>query len=167
MQALLLTLPRPAANAPQAAWTAVVQGTLDQLAPRDPVEAMGALQIVAANAGMPDGFRQGFEPDPPAEQALRQRANAAALARILAGAARLLTEQRAQPAAAAPDRGAMAAALEAGPKLWQPYPGWENMTLAQRGACLGYRHDRPLAPRWRAARTARRRCWPTRPSRRR
>ncbi len=229
LQAMVLTLPRPAADAPDAAWTAIVQGALDQLAtlaPRDPIEALYAVQIIAANAAMLDAFRLGFAPDAGARQALRQRANAAALARVLAGAARLLQEQRAQPAAPARDWGDTAAALATGwqnaparpaeaarggspgaaeaepetiirwldevpddelaeevervrreeagepplpvqpgprriyqhkpddyarrwtpdPKLWRPYPGWENMTLAQRREFFGYSYTGPGGP---------------------
>ncbi len=231
LQALVLALARPAADAPDAAWQAVVQDGLDTLAafdPRDPIEALYAVQIIAANAAMLDAFRLGFAPDAGARQALRQRANAAALARVLAGAARLLKEQRAQPAAPARDWGDTAAALATGwqnaparpaeaprggspgaaaaaaepetiirwldevpddelaeevervrreeageppvpakpgprriyqhkpddyarrwtpdPKLWRPYPGWENMTLAQRREFFGYSYTGPGGP---------------------
>ena len=227
LRAMVLTLARPAADASDAIWTAIVQDGLDQLAtldPRDPIEAMFAIQIIAANAGMLDALRLAFEPDTDARQALRQRASAAALARVLAGAARLLKDQRGQPAAAARDwgdaapglasdwrtapprpaeapRGAKAAAADAEPivkwideltdaelavaveqdrrekagepplpagpgplvvyqykpddyaRRWKPdprasrpYPGWENMTLAQRRAFFGYTYNGPLGP---------------------
>jgi hypothetical protein len=32
------------------------------------------------------------------------------------------------------------------PRAWRHYPGWENMTLAQRRAFFGYNYDGPLAP---------------------
>ena len=44
------------------------------LAQRNAFEAMLAIQIIAANAGMLDASRLAFEPDTTAAQALRQRA---------------------------------------------------------------------------------------------
>ena len=84
LRAMVLTLARPAADAPEAIWTAIVQGALDQLDtidPRDAIEAMFAVQIIAANAGMVDALRVAFEVDSDAKHALRQRASASALAR--------------------------------------------------------------------------------------
>ena len=55
--AMVHALPRPAADAPASAWQAVVQGGLDKLAalgPRDPIEVMLAIQVIAANAGALD-----------------------------------------------------------------------------------------------------------------
>ena len=46
LRAMVLTLPRPAADAPAAAWQEVVQGGLDKLAalgPRDSIEVMLAV----------------------------------------------------------------------------------------------------------------------------
>ncbi len=227
LRAMVFTLARPAADAADAVWTAIVQGGLDQLGtldPRDPIEAMFAIQIIAANAGMLDALRLAFEAGADAKQALRQRASAAALARALAGAARLLKDQRGKPVGAARDwgdaapglaldwrtapprpaeapRGAKAAAADAepivkwideltdaelavaveaerrekagepplpvgpgprvvyrykpddyarrwkpDPRLSRPYPGWENMTLAQRREFFGYTYDGPLGP---------------------
>ena len=95
LRAMVLTLARPAADALEAIWTAIVQGALDQLDtidPRDAIEAMFAVQIIAANAGMVDALRIAFEADTDAKHALRQRASASALARALAVAARLLKD---------------------------------------------------------------------------
>jgi len=108
VRAMLLTLARPAADAPEATWTAIVEGALkelDTLDPRDAMEAMFAVQIIAANAGMVDALRIAFETDTDAKHALRQRASASALARALAVAARLLKEQRGRPAGEARDWG--------------------------------------------------------------
>ncbi len=84
LRAMVLTLARPVADAAEAIWTAIVQGALDQLDtldPRDAMEAIFAIQIIAANAGMLDALRLAFEADVDAKQALRQRASASALAR--------------------------------------------------------------------------------------
>jgi hypothetical protein len=114
LRAMVLTLARPEAGAANAVWTASVQGALDQLDtldPRDAMEAMFSVQIIAANAGMVDALRLAFEADTDAKQALRQRASASALARALASAARLLREQRGRPAGEARDWGDVAAGL--------------------------------------------------------
>jgi hypothetical protein len=106
LRAMVLTLARPAADALEAIWTAIVQGALDQLDtidPRDAIEAMFAVQIIAANAGMVDALRVAFEVDSDAKHALRQRASASALARALAVAARLLRDQRGRLAGEARD----------------------------------------------------------------
>src|SRR5271156_2948679 len=79
---MVLSLARPPADAPESAWQEVVQAGLDDLAaldPRDPIEAMLAIQIIAANAGMLDAHRLAFEPGTTAVQAARQRASAASL----------------------------------------------------------------------------------------
>ena len=108
LRAMVLTLGRPALGASDAMWTSIVQGALNQLDtldPRDAMEAMFAVQIIAANAGMVDALRIAFEADTDAKHALRQRASASALARVLAVAARLLKEQRRRPASEARDWG--------------------------------------------------------------
>ncbi len=224
---LVLTLARPGDDEPESAWQQVVQGGLDKLGeldPRDPLEAMLAIQIIAAEAGALDAFRLAFEPGTTAAQALRQRANATAMVRALTTAMRALKQQRAVPAAPARDwgdaanehaaawkaaparpaetaRGGKAAeaepeeiirwideiddvelaeAVEAdrrekagepplprkpGPKVIyrykpddyirrfkpderakRPYPGWENMTMAERREFFGYDYDGPVAP---------------------
>src|SRR5271166_3039689 len=84
LRGMVLTLPRPPADAPETAWQEVVQGGLDKLStldPRDPVEAELAILIIAAQAGALDAYRLAFEPGMTAAQAQRQRANAAALMR--------------------------------------------------------------------------------------
>jgi hypothetical protein len=109
---MVLTLARPGADEPETAWRDTVQGGLDKLGaldPRDPIEAMLAVQIIAANAGALDAYRLAFEPGTTAAQALRQRANAASLIRAMTGAMRLLAQQRALPAAPARDWGSAAA----------------------------------------------------------
>jgi len=223
---MVLTLARPGEDAPESAWQAVVQGGLDKLGeldPRDALETMLAIQIVAANAGAVDAYRLAFEPGTTAVQALRQRANAAGLVRAMTGVMRALRQQRAVPVAAARDwggtaselaaawkaaparpaeapRGAKAAAEPAeiirwideiddvelaeaveadrrekagepalprkpGPKVvyrykpddyihrfkpdaraQRPYPGWENMTMAERREFFGYTYTGPVAP---------------------
>jgi hypothetical protein len=119
---MALSLPRPPADAAETAWQDMVQGGLDKLGtldPRDPIEAMLAIQIIAANAGALDAYRLAFEPGTTAAQALRQRANAAALIRAMTGAMRLLVQQRAMPAVPARDwRGAAVEAAAA----WREAP---------------------------------------------
>jgi hypothetical protein len=110
---MVLTLPRPPAGAPEAAWLEVVQGGLDRLGvldPRDALQTMLAVTVIATHAGAVDACRLAFAPDASAVQALRQRASATALARVMAGALRWLKQLRPQPAA--PARGGKAAAEE-------------------------------------------------------
>ncbi len=227
LRSLVLTLPRPSADAPDAAWQEVVQDNLEKLAafdPRDAIETMLATGMIALSAGMLDALRLAFEQAATPEQALRQRANAVGLHRAINGTAHLLDRQRRRPAApardwadaaatlttewrAAPSRPAEAAhggkaeaesevvvrwideiddaelaiAVEderrqkAGepplprkpgapmvlyrykpedyvhqfrpdPKNFRKYPGWENMTMAERRDFFGYSYDGPLGP---------------------
>jgi hypothetical protein len=125
LRGMVLTLARPPADAPESAWQEVVQAGLDKLGaldPRDPMEAMLAIQVIAANAGSLDAYRLAFEPGTTAVQALRQRANAASLARTMTGAIRLLAQQRALPAAPAHDWGSAAADLAAAWRAEPPRP---------------------------------------------
>jgi hypothetical protein len=122
---MVLTLARPGADEPETAWQDTVQAGLDKLGafdPRDPIETMLAIQVIAANAGSLDAYRLAFEPGTTARQALRQRANAASLARTMTGAIRLLTQQRALPAAPARDWGSAAAELGAAWRAEPPRP---------------------------------------------
>ena len=99
--AMVRTLPRPAADAADAVWDAVVQESLDRLAafdPRDRPEVMLTIQIIAANAGALDAYRIAFEPGTSAAEALRHRAGAASLTRAMMGAMRLLKRHRMIPA---------------------------------------------------------------------
>ena len=125
LRAMVLTLARPAADAAEAIWIAIVQDALDQLDrldPRDAIEAMFAIQIIGANAGMVDALRLAFEANTDAKQALRQRASAAALGRVLAGAARLLKDHRGRPAGEARDWGDVAHGLALGWHAAAPRP---------------------------------------------
>jgi hypothetical protein len=111
---LVLALPRPPADAPATGWLEVVQGghgRLGALDPRDALQTMLAVTVIATHAGAVDACRLTFAPDASAMQALRQRASAAALARVVAGAMRSLKQLRLQPAVPARDRGDAAAAL--------------------------------------------------------
>jgi len=235
LRALVHTLPRPAPDAPAATWQAVVRGGLDAfsvLDPRDGLQAMFALQVIAASVGAADAYRLAFAPDATAAEAAKQRASAVALTRAEAASMRLLAQQRKQPPVPARDWGevvgdlatdwqvepgrpteAVAAAgakpatgskpaaaqpeeivrwfdevpddelaaydekvrrLAAGEPLlpeppgprriylhkpddyarrWKPdpknfehYPGWENMSMAERRAFFGYTYDGPVAP---------------------
>ena len=223
---LVLTLSRPGEDEPESAWQETVQVALDRLGeldPRDPLEAMLAIQVIAAEAGALDAYRLAFEPGTTAAQAQRQRASATALVRVATGLMRALTRQRLVPPAPARDWGDAAAALagawqaaparpaeaargkaaeaepaeitrwideiddvelaeaveadrrekagepplprKPGPKVIYkykpddyirrfkpdelaklPYPGWENMTMAERRAFFGYTYDGPVAP---------------------
>jgi hypothetical protein len=111
---MVLTLLRPPADAPETAWLEVVQGGLDRLEaldPRDALQTMLAVTVIATQAGAVDACRLAFAPDASAVQALRQRASAAALLRVMAAALRSLKQLRLQPAAPARDWGDAAAVL--------------------------------------------------------
>ncbi|HET6238413.1 MAG TPA: hypothetical protein VFE41_26175, partial [Acetobacteraceae bacterium] len=113
---MVLTLPRPPADAPESAWQEVVQGGLDRLGvldPRDALRTMLAVTVIATHAGAVDACRLAFAPDTSAVQAPRQRASATALARVMAGAMRSLKQLRLQPAVPARDWGGAAAVLAA------------------------------------------------------
>jgi hypothetical protein len=119
---MVLTLARPPADAPESAWQEVVQAGLNKLgalAPRDPIEAMLAIQIIAASAASTDAYRLAFEPGTTAAHALRQRASATSLARTMTGVMRLLKQHQALPAAPAHDWGDAAVDLAG---AWQAEP---------------------------------------------
>src|SRR5271165_503766 len=122
LRSMVLTLPRPGPDEPEAAWQETVQGGLDKLGtldPRDPVEAELAILIIAAQAGALDAYRLAFEPGTTAAQAQRQRANAAALMRAAGAARRHLAQQRAMPAVPERDWGGVAGELAG---AWQAAP---------------------------------------------
>jgi hypothetical protein len=226
LRGMVLTLPRPPADAPDGAWQEVVQGGLDTLGilgPRDALEATLAVQFIALGAAALDACRLAFEPGTSATQALRQRANAASLTRAMGGVMRLLWVPRLAPGGGARDWGGAAAELTAGwqaaparpaegakaagaaaepavivrwideiddaelaiaveadrrekagepplptqpgPKVLyrykpedyirrfkpderakRPYPGWENMTMAERREFFGYTYTGPVGP---------------------
>jgi hypothetical protein len=228
LRAMAFTLPRPGDDEPESAWHEEVDAALDTLAaldPRNPIELILALQIIAAAAAAQDAQRLAFEPGASESQAHRHRASAAAMTRTVTTAMRLLTQPWKRPvgprrdwgdAAAdvgeawrqAPARPAAAAhnsktaddtpetivrwideltdeevqiAIEqerrekAGepplprkpgqpivlyrykptdyihkfspdPKNWQKYPGFENMTMAERRAMFGYTYTGPNGP---------------------
>jgi hypothetical protein len=57
---MVLTLPRPPADAPETAWQEVVQGGLDRLGvldPRDALQTMLAVTAIATHAGAVDACR--------------------------------------------------------------------------------------------------------------
>src|SRR5271154_1707062 len=135
LREMVLTLARPPADAPESAWQEVVQTGLDRLGaldPRDPIEAMLAIQIIAAHAGSVDACRLAFEAGATAVQARQQRASALALGRGVAGAMRLLNQQRALPVAPARDWGDAAVDLAAAWRAEPPRPA-----EAARGGKLG------------------------------
>ena len=122
LRALVGTLPRPAADAPPAAWAAVAQAgleSLDALAPRDPFEALLAVQIVAMSTAATDACRLAFAPDASAAEARRQRASAVSLSRSTAALLGLLKQRQLQPAAVVRDWRAVAPELAA---AWQAEP---------------------------------------------
>ena len=111
LRALVGTLPRPAADAPPAAWAAVAQAgleSLDALAPRDPFEALLAVQIVASSVAAADACRLAFAPDASGAEARRQRASAVALSRSTAALLGLLKQRQQLPAAVVRDWRAVA-----------------------------------------------------------
>ena len=135
LREMVLTLGRPPADAPEGAWQEVVQTGLDRLGaldPRDPIEAMLAIQIIAAHAGSADACRLAFEPGATAAEARRQRASAATLNRGVAAAMRLLQQQRALPLAPVRDWGDAAVELAA---VWRAEP--PRPAEAPRGGKLG------------------------------
>ena len=76
---MVLTLPRPADDAPDTAWQDAVQDSLDKLGalnPGDAIEAMLAIDLVALNAAQRDALGLAAEPAATAEQARLQRASA-------------------------------------------------------------------------------------------
>jgi hypothetical protein len=225
---MAFTLPRPGDDEPETAWHDELQANLDLLAalnPSNPLEAMLAIQAIAANAGALDASRLAFEPGAPAAQALRHRACANALARTATTALRLLKQQKALPVGPPRDWGdavadlgeawrnaparpaesartGKAAAAESetvvrwidelddaevqiaveqerrekagepelprkpgqpkvlyrykaddyihkfkpDPKNFQPYPGYENMTMSERREFFGYTYTGPNGP---------------------
>jgi hypothetical protein len=229
LASMVLTLPRPAADAPDTDWQDAVQDALDKLGalnPGDAIEAMLAIDLVALSAAQRDALRLAVEPETTAEQARLQRASAVALFRTFATTVRLLERQRRLPATPGRDWADAAtelsaiwrtapsrplAALHSGkaaaedipdtivrwideltdaevviaveqerrekagepplprkpgqpivlyrykptdyihkfspdPKNWQKYPGFENMTMAERRAMFGYTYTGPNGP---------------------
>ena len=228
LRTMVLALPRPDPDDPDAAWQDAVQDSLDKVAaldPRDAIEAMLAIDLVALNAAKLNALRLAVEPAATADQARLQRASAVALHRSFTNAARMLDRQRRLPAAperdwnnaaadlaamwrTAPSRplAAIGAATARGaipktvvrwideiddaelqiaieqqrrqnagepplpmqpgepivlyrykpndyihkfkpdPKNFRPYPGWENMTMAERREFFGYTYTGPNGP---------------------
>ncbi len=229
LRAMAFTLPRPGDDEPESAWHEEVEAALDTLAaldPRNPIELILALQIIAANAAAQDAHRLAFEPGASESQAHRHRASATAMHRTVTTAMRLLNQQWKRPVGprrdwgdAATDVGAawhqaparpvqlthsgkaapddtpetivkwydeiddteLAIATEqerreqAGepplprkpgqpivlyrykpqdyihkfkpdPKNWRKYPGYENMTMAERREFFGYTYTGPNGP---------------------
>src|SRR5208282_1161956 len=119
---MVLSLPRPGPDAPATAWQAAVQDSLDKLAaldPRDAIEAMLAIDLVAFNAAQRDALHLAVEPAATADQARLQRASAVALHRAFASTFRLLDRQRHRPAAPERDWADAASELTA---LWRTAP---------------------------------------------
>src|ERR1700733_7181202 len=101
LRGMVLALPRPGPEDPDTAWQDAVQDSLDKLEalnPRDAIEAMLAIDIVALHAARLNALRLAVEPTATADQARLQRASAVALFRSFAGAVRLLESQRRPPA---------------------------------------------------------------------
>ena len=119
---MVLTLPRPAPDAPATDWQGIVQVALDKLAdlnPRGAIEAMLAIQYIALSAAALDACRLGFELGTTAVQARQQRASATALTRAMAGVLRMLDQHRAAPEAPTRDWGNTAEGLA---QAWQAEP---------------------------------------------
>jgi hypothetical protein len=226
LRRMVLTLPRPPADAPETAWQAEVQGGLDTISvldPRNALEATLVVHFIALTAAATDACRIAFEADASSAQALRQRACAASLTRAMSGINRLLEARRKAPAGVPRDWGDTAVELTAGwraaparpaevgreetedepeeitrwideiddaelkvaieqerretagepelprapgqpkvryrykpddyihkfkpdPRAKRPYPGWENMTMAERREYFGYTYTGPGGP---------------------
>ncbi len=122
LRALAFTLPRPGDDEPETAWSDEIQTALDTIAaldPANPIEAILAIQIIAARAGALDSYRLAFEPGAPAAQALRHRATANALTRTTTNALRQLKQQKQLPVGPPRDWGDTAADLAA---AWRNAP---------------------------------------------
>jgi len=119
---MALMLARPPADAPEAAWEDGVEGALAQLGaldPRDAIEAMLAVQVVAANAGAVAAYQAAMDPGTPMGQAPRLRANAATLTRSASGVLRSLAQRKKLPVGPERDWGDTAVTLGA---LWRQAP---------------------------------------------
>ena len=100
LRAMAFTLPRPGDDEPESASQEEVEIALDTLAaldPRNPIEVILALQIIAAAAGAQDAHRLAFEPGASEAQAHRHRASATAMTRTVTTAMRLLNQQWKRP----------------------------------------------------------------------
>jgi hypothetical protein len=229
LRAMAFTLPRPGDDEPESAWHEEVEAALDTLAaldPRNPIELILALQIIAATAAAQDAHRLAFEPGASESQAHRHRASATAMNRTVTTAMRLLNQQWKRPVGPRRDWGDAATDVGAAwrqapsrpaelsrtgkaaaddtpetivkwideisdeevqiaaeqerrekegepplprkpgqpivlyrykptdyihkfspdPKNWQKYPGFENMTMAERRAMFGYTYTGPNGP---------------------
>jgi hypothetical protein len=120
--AMAQTLRRPDADAPADTWQDMVDAAMTQLGalgPRDPIEAMLAVQVIAANAGVLDAYRTAMEPGTLMAPAARQRASAVAMTRSVFGLLRLLAQRQKSAPAATRDWGEAAAGIGA---LWRQAP---------------------------------------------
>jgi len=120
--AMARTLRRPDADAPESTWQDVVDAAMTQLGalgPRDPIEAMLAMQVIAANAGALDAYSTSMEPSTPMAQQSRQRASAVAMIRSASGVLRLLAQRQKLPVGPTRDWGDAAVGVGA---LWRQAP---------------------------------------------
>ncbi len=228
LRAMAFTLPRPGDDEPESAWHDEVETALDTISalnPRNPIEVILAVQVIAATAAALDAQRLAFEPGAPEAQAHRHRASAAAMNRAVTTALRLLNQQWKRPVGPRRDWGDAAAEIGAAwraaparpaqatgggktaedtpetivkwfdeiddvelaiateqerrqkagepplprkpgepiviyqykprdyihkftpdPKNWRKYPGYENMTMAERREFFGYTYTGPNGP---------------------
>ena len=119
---MALTLPRPPADAPDAAWEATVQAALaalGTLAPRDPIETMLAVQVIAADAGAIAAFQAAMDPGTPMVLAGRLRTGGTSMTRGVSGVLRALAQRKKLPVGPERDWGDVAVDIAA---LWRQTP---------------------------------------------
>src|SRR5271169_6578071 len=119
---MAFTLPRPGDDEPESAWHEEVEVALDTLSalnPRNPIEVILAVQVVAATAAAQDACRLAFEPGASEAQAHRHRASATAMTRTVTTAMRLLNQTWKRPVGPRCDWGDAAADLGA---AWRQAP---------------------------------------------
>ena len=127
LRAMAFTLPRPGDDEPESAWQEEVEIALDTLAaldPRNPIEVILALQIIAATAAAQDAHRLAFEPGASEAQAHRHRASANAMTRSVTTAMRLLNQPSKRPVGLPRDWDDAAADVGAGPSARPPPAQW-------------------------------------------
>ena len=101
LRAMAFTLPRPGDDEPETAGSDEIQTALDTIAaldPANPIEAILAIQIIAARAGALDSLPPRLpSPAPPPPRRSRHRVTATALTRTTTNALRQLKQQKQLP----------------------------------------------------------------------
>jgi hypothetical protein len=152
---LLRALRAPPPGAPVAWRHAHLRGIIQEiraLDPRNPVDAMSVLQIIAARHAAADSARLSLDPTLPARQAAQMRRSAKALLRTAMQTERLLKQQQAgrvapgQPPAELEFDLAALDAVWCGTDLRAPVPGVDPVGLRSDGHA-GVGGPSPAGPR--------------------